>query len=184
MSEPTIPTPPVSLQEQANFQRLSWPLDAQDAVDLQEDLDAAIETVEKLCGPVSVAARSYLCRPRRDKLVLPVTRVTAVLEITDPDGNTVTPYDVNLAAGIIELSSEPWSTKAWTVLATTGQDRKALVLAIKQVASHLYGIRRGSAALPGGRSYPTTDTETVSLAGFAIPRRSADLMAPYLRTGR
>lgn len=183
MSDPQVPASPVTLAAQAAFQRMSPPT-GQDATDLQEDLDAAIEFVETHCGPVALAARTYTVHPRRDKLVLPVTRVTAVLEVTDPDGNVVTPYDVRLAAGIVVLPGEPWSTKAWTVTANTGHDRKSLVLAIKHIASHLYGIRRGNGALPSGRAYPTADTETVQVAGFAIPRRAWDLMAPYVRTGR
>lgn len=185
MSEPPVPPPPVTLEEQAHFQRITWPIAAaEESADLQEALNAAIEHVEKLCGPITTASRTYLVRPRRDKLVLPVTRVTAVESVTDPDGNLVVPYDVNLAAGIVELPGEPWTTKAWTVTATTGTDVTSLVLAAKIIASHLFGVHRGSGALPSGRTYPSGDDETVTLAGFAIPRRAADLMAPYVRTGR
>lgn len=183
MSEPTPPAPPVTLAEQAAFQRLATPA-GQDEIDLQESLDVAVEYVEKLCGPIVNAARTYSVRPKRHNLVLPVTRVTSVTTVTDPDGNVVVPVDVNLPAGIVELPAEPWTSKAWTVVASTGNDIKSLKLAVKIIASHLYGVHRGNGGLPANRTYPSGGgEETVNLAGFAIPRRAADLMGPYLRTG-
>jgi len=179
MSEPCV-----TLAQQAAFQRFPAAPTGQDAIDLQEDLDAAIEQVEVCCGPVAQAERTYTVRPKRNKLVLPVVMVTAVGTVTSPDGVVVEPYDVDLEAGIIVLPTWPATEKAWTVGASTGNDVKSLVLAVKHIASHLYGIRRGHAALPGGRAYPTVDDATVTVAGFAIPRRAADLMAPYLRSGR
>lgn len=186
MSEPPVPAPPVTIAEQLVFLRLSAEgMDADETTRLQEALDVAIEHVQKMCGPITQAARTYLVRPRRTKLVLPVTRVTALVELRDPDGNVVEPYDTDLEAGIITLPVWPATEKAWTVEATTGQDIVSLKRAVKIIASHQYGEHRGGAALPGGRSYPTgSNDEVVSQMGYAIPRRAAELMVPYLRTGR
>jgi len=185
VSEPPVPFPPVTLEEQAAFQRISWPIaDVLEQGRLQEALDSAIGHVEKLVGPISLATRDYLVRPRRDKLVLPVTRLQAVVEVRDPAGNVVAPYDVNLLSGIVELTSEPATTKAWTVRATAGQDVVQLRRAVKIIASHLYEDHRGTGALPGGRTYPSGGEDTPAPMGFAIPRRAAELLAPYRRTGR
>lgn len=175
----------VTLADQARFQRINLAgLDEDEEANLQEALDVAIEHVEKLCGPVASAERTYQVRPKRTKLVLPVTMVTTVTEVTDPDGNVIEPEDVDLEAGIITLPTWPVSQKAWTVTATTGDDVKALERAVKIIASHLYADHRGGAGLPGGRAYPTGSEDTVSPMGFSIPRRAAELMAPYLLTGR
>lgn len=175
----------ITLEDQARFQRITWPIANEDeAALLQEALDVAVEHVEKLCGPISSADREYKVRPKRTKLVLPVTMVTKVTEVTDPDGNVVDPDDVDLEAGIITLPHWPASEKAWTVTATTGDDVKSLERAAKIIASHLYEDHRGGGLLPGGRAYPTGGEDTTSSMGFSIPRRAAELMAPYLLTGR
>lgn len=185
MSEPTLPSPPVTLQEQASFQRITWPIANDDESDrLQDALNSAISHVEKMVGPVAEATRIYTVRPKRDKLVLPVVRLTEVVEVLDPSGVAVEPYDVNLLSGIIELRAWPSTTKAWTVQATAGRDLVDIKRAIKIIASHLYEDHRGAGALPGGRTYATGGEDTTSLMGFAIPRRAAELLAPYVRTGR
>lgn len=185
MSEPPVPPPPVTLGEMATWLRTpTYATKEPEASMLTEALASAIEQVEHECGPIVSASRPYTVRPRRDKLVLPITRVMAVSEVRDPDGHVVVPFDVNLAAGIIELPAEPWTSRAWTVVATSRADVASLKLAVKIIASHLFDVNRGKH--PGLASYPSGDDTLApsGVSGFALPRRAVELMTPYRRTGR
>lgn len=184
MSEPSVPPPPVTLQEMAAWLREPTYATNEPEKDwLQVSLDSAIEQVEARCGPIMSAARTFTPRPRRHRLVLPETRLVNVQEVRDPDGNLVEPYDIDLLCGIVELAAEPPTTKRWTVVATTRDTVASLQLAVKIIASHLFEVHRGGAALPTGRAYATGDSEPPP-AGFALPRRAEQLMAPFRRTMR
>lgn len=181
MSVPPV-DPPVTVDELAAWMKIPTPVVAPESDWLQDALDAALEHVEDNAGSVATGAREYLVYPAGALLVLPDARLQAVTSVVDPDSNVVTPTATNLLAGIVTLPYSPPDGRRWTVTATSEDTRQSLVEAVKIIASHLYGVHRGQAGMPGGRAYSTASEDTVqTAAGFAIPRRAAQLMSA--RTG-
>lgn len=159
--------------------------DAQD--DLVEVTAAAIEHVETLCGPhADDDTRTLTVRASGSSVLLPVTRLSAVLEVRRPDGTVVDvdPVDVDLLAGILVLRDP--TPGDWQVdVAFTGR-AASLTLAVKIIASHLWETRRGTADPARRRLYANGDArEPVRSVpiGVAIPSRASQLMAPYVVPG-
>jgi hypothetical protein len=187
MSEtPPEPEPFVSLQDLATFLRA--PQYAQPGNDnrelLQEVLDAAIEVVEHRVGPLSGASVPYTVHATGRNLVLPVTQLTEITSVVDPDGIPVDleHVDLNLLSGIVGLHSSS-RRGAYTVTARTTSGGASLRLAVKIIASHLWEVQRGSAAGGGRFSQPVADGTPPAGRGFAIPARAAQLIAPFERVG-
>lgn len=173
------PAAVVTITELAAFMRAP-DLATSDTAALQEHLDAAIEYVQSVVGPVgevSVHWDVYASDTQR-QIVLPATRVQEIVSITAPDGSAVTVdhrRDVNKLAGIVTVPRPMRGT--WTVEGRTADASSSIKLAIKIIASHLWGTQRGTG---GGRTsmYAAPDT-TATPVGFAIPRRAEQLLAPY-----
>lgn len=151
-------------------------------------LDAAVGIVEAdLDAPLSVASRSETF-PARPRLVLgraPVLSVDSITVSTSLSALVAgTDALVDLDTGIITLQY-PWSswgtvtvayTYGWTTLPAP------ISLAVLIVAGHLWETQRGSASLPtlGGDQTPAMTPG----AGYAMPNRARELLAPYFRAPR
>lgn len=151
---------------------------------LKEALDAAVEWVETQIGPLDSAARDYTVYPDGRSLVLPDTHLLEVSAITAPDGSDVAvPDDVNRLAGVITFPAR-LRRGEWTVTATTREHGASVALAVKIIAAHLFDVKRGaSSAGPRTDIFNPVggDTLTGGSSGFAIPRRAAQLLAPFKR---
>lgn len=167
----------VTLQELASFLKAPSYAEGAEATLLQTVLDAAIENVESRVGPLAAAEVEYAVRPNGCNLVLPVTHLTSVGDVTDPDGNVidVDQLDTNLLSGIVSVPYVRRGT--WTVAATSTAAGASLKLAVQIIASHLWEVQRGGGSRPGF-GQPVTDGAPVRM-GFAIPARAAELIAPF-----
>jgi hypothetical protein len=155
---------------------------------LHEALGAALEWTAEQIGPLDNVARPYSVWPSGRHLVLPDDHIEEVVSITDPYGvvTDVPPQRINLLAGVIELNTAgALRSGPWTVVAKTRKHHHSVALAVKIIASHLYEVHRGRAvnsatqAVMGGVT-PVGDPDGAP-KGFAIPRRAAELLAPFLR---
>lgn len=176
----------VTVEVIAEYLRIP-PAERADAqADLVEVTAAAIEHVETLCGPHADDTRTLTVRASGSSVLLPVTRLSAVLEVRRPDGTVVDvdPVDVDLLAGILVLRDP--TPGDWQVdVAFTGR-AASLTLAVKIIASHLWETRRGTADPARRRVYANGDArEPVRSVpiGVAIPSRASQLMAPYVVPG-
>lgn len=153
---------------------------------LQEVLDAAIEQVEDRVGPLDSAVVQYKVHATGKSLVLPTTHLSSVTAVTDPDGVAVPleDLDLNLLSGIVTLRTAARSRRgAYTVAATPRGGAASVRLAVKIIASHLWEVKRGSAAGGGRFAQPVADATPAPGRGFAIPSRAAQLLAPFERAG-
>jgi len=147
-------------------------------------LTIGISEVERRCGPILPRGRSFTVHSGGGQMVLPGTRLSGQMTVTDPDGNEVTPTAVNLTAGIVTVPSR--RNGAWTVTfaATNDEDRDegreaTLVEAAYVIAGQIFNARRGRSGKnrpqPGGS--PTSDPGAP--VGFAVPARALELMAGW-----
>jgi hypothetical protein len=187
---PAVPTESglVTVKQLADFLKAPDYADREqpEHANLVEALTAALEWVEQQVGPLDSVARDYTVYPSGRSLVLPDTHLVSVGTITDPRGDVVAlPADVNLLAGIITFRHR-LHTGAWTVRATSREHGTSVALAVKIIASHLYTVHRG-ANLTGPRfeGFAPVDDPAPEAprggSGFAIPRRAAQLLAPFRR---
>lgn len=148
---------------------------------VEEVVAAAIEIVQAHVGPLEPAEGetdltvTYTVYPTGRHLVLPTTRLTGTVQVSDPDGVEVTPRDVNMLAGVIELPYAPRASRPWSVRSTSSEHADAVRLAVKIIAAHLWQVQRRR---PSG--VPRTEAgDSGAPVGFAIPRRAAELLAPF-----
>ncbi len=182
--EPEVDGRFVTLADLLDYLRVPAGAPGTDQVKLSETLNATLEHVAYLVGPLEHVARDVVVWPSGCSLVLPDTHLTEVQSVTNPDGTLidVPARGLNLLAGVIEfprgLIRGPWTVRY------TGREHAASVrLAVKIIASHLWETQRGRDAGAGARSgiaVPVGDDSPVRM-GFAIPSRAAELLKPFLR---
>jgi hypothetical protein len=174
-----VPDPFVSAAELATFMK-AQSLAAEPL--LQEVLDAALEYVESVVGPLGSATRAYRVYATTRTIVLPFTHLESVGTITDPHGRVVAinpNVDVNFLAGIIDL---PRAVRGnWTIEATTTQDSSSVKLAVMIIGSHLWETQRGGGGTPRDamRAQPAPAAGAGVFRGYAIPHRAAQLLKPF-----
>lgn len=149
---------------------------------LQEVLDAALEYVESVVGPLGSVTRTYRVFVTSRTIVLPLTHLESVGTITDPHGTVVEinpNVDVNHLSGIIDLPRPVRGS--WTIEATTVQDTASVKLAVKIIGSHLWETQRGGGGTPRDnmRGQPAPATGAGVFRGYAIPHRAAQLLKPF-----
>lgn len=174
---------PVTLSELATFMKLPT---GYDEVLLQEHLDAATEYVTDKVGPLDEDALALAVHAGEHQavLVLPATFAEEIVSVTSPTGAAVpvaTLAYVDLDAGLIEVRNPARGT--WIVTIKSRRASASCNLATKIIAQHLWGTQRGTG---GGRKEmlgQAPDVAGVTPAGFAIPRRAAQLLEPYLTVG-
>lgn len=170
----------VTLTELATFMKLPT---GYDTALLQEHLDAATEYVTDKVGPLDEDALALAVHAGEHQavLVLPATFAEEIVSVTSPTGADVpiaTLVDIDLGAGLVEVRTPARGT--WTVNIKSRGATASCSLATKIIAQHLWGTQRGTG---GGRQEmrgQSPDTTGATPAGFAIPRRAAQLLEPYL----
>jgi hypothetical protein len=140
--------------------------------------DAAQEHVESLIGPVlhrTVVQTASASAGR--ELVLNTTPAMTVTSITGA-GSPLSGYTLNAATGIVgDVSYTGSATVTYTVGRTSCP--AAVVMATLIIAKHLWETQTGNtpSAMPDAEEF---DTATDLGFGFAVPRRAAELLTPYL----
>jgi len=159
-----------------------------DDAELSDILAAAVEVTEGIVGPLR--GRSVTETHRRvasDVVILrhrPVLSLDAVAQRAyagwEPVGQLLADFDVDPDAGLLRLASGYPIRGDITVTYTAGFDTvpQAVWLATLIIGAHLWETQRGSQPLPLQGSDPDV---LPSGAGFAIPNRAAELLAPYAR---
>lgn len=170
----------LTIDDLAEHMEQTVPTDPAKVAEMQRMLDAAIERVTSECGTAATGTATVpVPSGGGSALLLPVARADAVTAVVDPDGRPVTPVFADAYTGVVEVPVPRRGT--WRVTVTFGEVPDSLELAVLIIAKHLYGTQRvpgasrGAGPLAGGQGAPP--------AGFAIPNRAADLMAPYRLPG-
>lgn len=177
---PAEPNVLVSLAQFKTFIKVTS--DTQDDL-LQEALDAATDIVaEGVDASLTSSTLRLRVRPGARALVLPFTHLQNVQMIIRPDLTALAleEADVDLVAGIITVPRA--LAGEWQVDVTPRGGMAALSLAVKIIAKHLWGTQRGTQS-GGPRGEIDAQQGEVVLVGYAIPRRAAELLKPYLAPG-
>jgi hypothetical protein len=155
--------------------------------ELQDTLDAAIDVVAGIVGPIDdpapVTETHYSVSS--DVLVLKRMPVGALTAVSARSGAattalTLADYELDADTGLLRSATGGWFRGTYTVTYTSGRaDLPAAIrLAVLVIAAHLWETQRGAAPvgpLSGDDTFPTPGL------GFAIPNRALELLAPYRR---
>jgi hypothetical protein len=155
--------------------------------ELQDTLDAAIDVVAGIVGPLDTPAvvTETHYNVSSDVLVLrrmPAGSLTAVSyrygAVTT--ALTLSDYELDAETGLVRLASGLRFYGTYTVSYTAGRDDlpAAIRLACLIVAEHLWETQRGAA--PVG-PFAADDSFSTPGLGYAIPNRARELLAPYVR---
>jgi hypothetical protein len=185
----------VSLPTLTDLRAHSNKVSTADDEELQEVLDAAVEVVAGIVGPIdsptAVTETHYnVCS---DVLILKRMPVGSLLSVSlryGPMTTVLTPgtYELDTATGLVRAVCGAGFYGAYTagfygtytVTYTSGRDDlpAAIRLACLIIADHLWETQRGAAPVgPLG----TDDTFATPGSGYAIPNRARELLAPYVR---
>lgn len=146
---------------------------------------AATRQAEFYCGPI--IQRTITERVRSTgTLRLSYTPVVAVTSVLLPDGSDPHPgvvYDIDLDAGLVTYPLG-WLQPGLSFVVTyvAGMATSALDVpediteAVCIIARHLWATQRGRSLRPESRGGPD---DQAAPAGFAIPNRAVELLAPY-----
>ena len=165
-----------------------------DDLELQNHLDAAVEVVEGLIGPIDAPATvtETHYNTSSDVLVLRRMPVGALVSVSSRVGATttaltLTDYELDVASGLLRVASGARFYGSYTVSYTSGRAvlPASIHLACLIVAEHLWQTQRmpgmrddvqpgfggGADGVPGAGSVGR---------GFAIPHRAQELLRPYM----
>lgn len=167
---------------------------AKDDDELVEMLDAAIDVVEGIVGPISGGSVTEVHRGvNSDALVLRRMPTVALSSISARYGATTSPlaaadYELDADTGLLRSVSGYRFVGDYTVTYTAGRDvlPAAIRLAVLIIAAHLWETQRvpgaGPARAPGfGGADGIPDMGGSGGMGFAIPNRAQELLQPYMR---
>jgi uncharacterized phiE125 gp8 family phage protein len=158
--------------------------------ELQDILDAAIELVENIVGPLEAAPVTEI-HPRVSSGVLVLRRVPAanMTAISFRAGLTSTPltlsdYELDSTSGIVRVVSGSGFYGDYVVEYTAGFAAvpASVRLATLIIAAHLWETQRGAASSPLAQQQAEYDQPAPLGLGFAIPARAQTLLEPYRLT--
>lgn len=138
-------------------------------------IDTAEAVVASYCGPLEATEVTAQVMASRDTLLLPTVPALAVTSVVGLDGTVATDaLQLDRAAGVVRVLTGALGCRAYTVAYIAGRDSVPpdLLMAIKEQLRHLWTSQRG--ATPGPGSSPDA-----ARAGYLVPNRVAELMAPY-----
>lgn len=150
---------------------------ADSAYEAEMQVQAAIDHVESLCGPMTprdVIVSGVVVR--RGVWVPPVWPVLSATAIDGAGAAVTVAVDT---AGIVQF---PARSGPHIVTLRVGREPvpAALVLATYIIASHLWDTQRGKSARPLPSQFGQGEDMARTPMGFAVPHRAAQLMAPYV----
>jgi uncharacterized phiE125 gp8 family phage protein len=160
--------------------------------ELQDILDAAIELVENIVGPLEPGTVTEVHRATSavSTLVLRRVPVSALTAVSARYGSTVlTPltladYELDAATGIVRLVNGGYFAGDYVVQYTAGFGTvpASVRLATLIIAAHLWETQRGAAGSPLAQQQAEYDQAAPLGLGFAIPARAQSLLEPYRLT--
>jgi hypothetical protein len=163
--------------------------------ELQDHLDAAIDVVTGIVGPIdsptSVTETHY--NVASDVLVLKRMPVGSLVSVSSRYGAVTTPlllsdYELDADTGLVRLAAGTRFCGTYRVTYTSGRDDlpAAIRLAVLIIAEHLFETQRrpgfttdAPAGFGGADGIP--DATNPSGTGYAIPSRAQELLQPYMR---
>jgi hypothetical protein len=163
-----------------------------DDSELQDVLDAAIEVVEGLIGPLSSPGQVVETHRNvsSDVLVLKRMPVAGLVSVASRVGASSTPltlgdYELDAASGLLRTASGARFYGSYTVTYTSGREvlPAAIRLAVLIIAAHLWETQRmpmqdsGPAGFGGMDGIPDAGSAG---RGFAIPNRAQELLQSYM----
>jgi uncharacterized phiE125 gp8 family phage protein len=172
---------------------LNITVDTDDA-ELQETLDAALELVADLVGPIAegVVTETHYGM-NSGALVLrrmPVAELTAVSSRSGATTTALTldDYELDAATGLVRRVDGGRFYGSFVVTYSTGRESvpASLRLAVLIVAAHLWetqrmpGFQSGDSLPAGFGGLDGVPDQTMPGRGFAIPNRAQELLRPYL----
>ena len=164
-----------------------------DDAELQDHLDAAVEIVEGLIGPIDAPATvtETHYNTSSDVLVLKRMPVGALVSVSSRVGASTTAltladYELDAASGLLRVASGARFYGSYTVSYTSGRDAlpASIHLAVLIIAAHLWETQRmpgmGDSVQPGfGGADGVPDAGSLG-RGYAIPNRAQELLRPYM----
>jgi hypothetical protein len=157
--------------------------------ELQDHLDAAVEVVEGLIGPIQQDTVTETHRGvRSDVIVLRRMPVAELVSVAARYGISSTPltlsdFELDVDTGIVRAASGAGFYGDFTVSYGVGYDilPAAVRLAVLIVAEHFWETQRGTA--PTALKLQQGDVVDSGTFGssFAIPNRAQELLAAYVR---
>lgn len=154
--------------------------------ELNAYVQAAIDYVNSVCGPTDnvTVVETHYGYGGTGVLVLKQSPVVSVSAVTSAQTSNPTDYDASTfvldsSTGLLRLTDGGvWSLPVTvTYLAGRTEVPAALNLAARIIAAHLWETQRGNSR---GRPIAGADDADVSpSAGYSIPRRAVELLAPY-----
>jgi hypothetical protein len=155
--------------------------------ELQDFIDAAEAVIGERCGPLAPEPVSERLRGACSALVLRRTPAALLTAVTSADGSAVTLTDLYLdeGAGVVTYNSgASFTARYYDVEYQVGRVDcpDDLLQAVKELVEHLWESQRGSGVRPGGPR-PETAANTLPGAGYLLPFRVQELIAPHERPG-
>lgn len=149
-----------------------------DAIEAELHVNAAVEVVESMCGPL--APREVVVTDAaavRGTWVASVWPVLSAAAVNAYDSSEVADVTVD-AAGRVRFGTYT-GAGTFDVTLQVGRDPipASIVLATYIIASHLWETQRGRSARPG--LFGQGEDVTITPMGFAVPARAAQLLAPH-----
>lgn len=147
---------------------------------------AAEATITHHVGPLEPTTVTVRIDGGGSVLLLPVWPVLSLTSVTDSAGTAVTIADLYLdtAAGLVTYNSGArFGSRYYTVTYQAGRATcpPDLLLAVKELARHLWASQRSPALYPG--STVSEGPGTTPGAAYLMPYRVQELLAPHMQVG-
>lgn len=168
--------------------------DAKDDAELSDMLYAAVDAVEGLVGPLRTREVTETHRRASGSCLLlkqrPAGSLVSVSSRMYPGwdlvAQSVDGYELDSDAGLVWAGTAGWFSGDVVVTYTTGREYvpDAVRLAILIVGAHLWETQRGTSPSALALQGADADFPVNNGAGYAIPNRATELLAPYLRNSQ
>ena len=166
-----------------------------DDAELAEMLDAAVNVVEGIIGPITAASVTETHRGvRSDVIVLRRTPVVDLVSVSSRYGSSLTAeslgdFELDAESGLLRRADGYGFAGSFTVTYSVGRPSVPadIRLAILIIAAHLFETQRmpglSAASAPAGFGGADGIPDTGDAGrGFAIPRRAEELLHRYTPT--
>lgn len=153
--------------------------------ELQTFIDAAEAAIAQKCGPLAATATTERVRGGVDRLTVNTIPAISLTSVTPVGGSALTVADLMIgSSGVVEfIHGGSFGDDWYDVVYSAGRTCPAdLLMAVKELVRHLWETQRGGSSRPGSRASESA-SNTLPGAGYMMPFRVAELIAPYLQPG-